>query len=336
MPPMTPLPAFSVVIPSHRAAEDLDGTLRALRGQSLQPAAVIVVDDGSRRDDLEARCQAFGAKLLRSETRRGFARACNLGARGLRSEWIVFLNDDAVPERQWLDELASAARQWPEAGFLCPLCLRDDDRVDGAGDDLTWVGRPIRRGFGEPLCGELERPRALLCANATATAWKRSLFEALGAFDEELDMIYEDSDLSLRMSMAGHDGRYVPRARVRHRSGTTRAAWPDESIRLEARNLLLLAYKNLPASTLMRMLPWQLAHTIWAGLVSLSRGQLRPWLVGKGQALLRLPGLSTQRRRAQALRRMPTRALEARLDAKWHRLRALRLVGLGSTVDSGA
>lgn len=313
-----PSPSFDVIVPTLRGGDDLDACLTGVLSQTVPARRVLVVDDGSTRTDLASRCGTRGVELVINDGRRGFAGACNRGARGSRASWLVFLNDDARPEPTWLAELAAGADRWPDAAFLCPLCLSSDGRIDGAGDELTWTGRPLRRGFGEAPDGMGWGEGPLLVGNATATAWSRPMFEALGGFDEELEMIYDDTDLSLRMSLAGRVGVFLPRSRVIHDSGTTRRARPARSIRLEARNLCLVPLKSLPATTLMRMLPWHLAHAAWAALVNLARGSFSPWARGKLDALLALRRILGQRRRGLAVRRLSPATLESMISERWH------------------
>ena len=48
----------------------------------------------------------------------GFATACNDGARGASSEYLVFLNNDVVPVTGWLDALLAYADQDPKAAVV--------------------------------------------------------------------------------------------------------------------------------------------------------------------------------------------------------------------------
>ena len=77
---------FDVVIPTvgRPSLDALLGRLSSLEGP--QPRAVIVVRD---------------------EEGEGPAATRNRGWRGAEAEWVVFLDDDVLPERDWLKRLAA-------------------------------------------------------------------------------------------------------------------------------------------------------------------------------------------------------------------------------------
>jgi glycosyltransferase involved in cell wall biosynthesis len=60
--------AYDVVVPAFNAGETISECLRSIMGQSVKPARVIVVDDGSV-DDTAAKVQAFGqnVELIRQQ-----------------------------------------------------------------------------------------------------------------------------------------------------------------------------------------------------------------------------------------------------------------------------
>ncbi|GAB4165253.1 MAG: hypothetical protein Fur0032_01890 [Terrimicrobiaceae bacterium] len=104
---MTPRLPVSVIIPAHNSAEHLPAVLAACRSQTLPPAEIIVVDDGSRdaTSDICRDC-APEARLVRIENG-GVARARNIGARHASGEAFVFLDADDILLPHALETLAS-------------------------------------------------------------------------------------------------------------------------------------------------------------------------------------------------------------------------------------
>ena len=95
---------LSVIVPT-RGLRPLQRTLSALARLNSPAAEIILVDDGSPRP-LDIPASELPVRIVR-QSRSGPAAARNLGARSARSPWLVFLDDDCVPEPSWLDEIAT-------------------------------------------------------------------------------------------------------------------------------------------------------------------------------------------------------------------------------------
>ncbi len=89
----------SVVIPAYNAARFLPRCLNSVFAQTLQPAEVIVVDDGSSDDSAEI-ARKLGA-LVVSRPNGGLSAARNTGVRRSSSEWVALLDADDMwqPEK---------------------------------------------------------------------------------------------------------------------------------------------------------------------------------------------------------------------------------------------
>ncbi len=87
----------AVVIPTQNRPALLDEAIQSLIKQTLPPAEIIVVDDGSTaavdRNALEAK---FGptVRVLRNEVARGLAYSRNLGVEASTSDYVTHLDDD--------------------------------------------------------------------------------------------------------------------------------------------------------------------------------------------------------------------------------------------------
>ena len=66
---------------------------------------VIVVDNGSRDGTAAGLAQLTGVTVLTNASNRGFAAACNQGAREAATPIIVFLNNDTLVPTDWLEGL---------------------------------------------------------------------------------------------------------------------------------------------------------------------------------------------------------------------------------------
>jgi glycosyltransferase involved in cell wall biosynthesis len=105
-----PVPVTSVVIPAYRAWETLPLVLDALFHQvaGRNDREVIVVESSA---DGRARAVAGRwpwARLIILDRRASVGEARNIGVRHARGSLLAFLDADAVPSSNWLDELEQA------------------------------------------------------------------------------------------------------------------------------------------------------------------------------------------------------------------------------------
>ena len=73
---------------------------------------------------------------------------------------MAFLNDDATPEPEWLDNLIKCARHRPDAGAITSRVYNPDGTVQEAGARILAGPGGIGMGFGtQVLPTELSEPR---------------------------------------------------------------------------------------------------------------------------------------------------------------------------------
>src|SRR5262249_16003872 len=96
--------AVTVVVPHYNRRNLLECLLKHLRQQVHPILSVVVVDNGS--DDGSADCaEESGARVLRLPSNLGFARAVNAGLATVKTEYVAILNNDVLPEPDWLNVL---------------------------------------------------------------------------------------------------------------------------------------------------------------------------------------------------------------------------------------
>jgi HAD superfamily hydrolase (TIGR01662 family) len=188
---MTAPPATTVVVPTI-GRPSLDTLLEAL-GSGVQQTpgstapCVLVVDDRAEGRALDVRTPMLDVTVLRSWGR-GPAAARNVGWRHARTEWVSFLDDDVVPEADWL------------------VCLEED--LVSAAPDVAGVAGRVR----VPLPGnrrptDWERSTKGLETARWITAdlsYRRAMLAEVGGFDERFPRAFrEDADLGLRVTRTG-------------------------------------------------------------------------------------------------------------------------------------
>jgi GT2 family glycosyltransferase len=256
-------------------------------------------------------------QVLALDSNAGFAAGNNAGARGTTRPYLVFLNNDTVADPGWLEALVATAERQPTAGLVASNIMFMDrpDVVDSAGDGYLRCGGAFKRGHGQSAGSAL--PLETFGACGAAFLIRREVFEALGGFDEDLFMVYEDVDLSYRARLLGWGCVYAPAAIVKHAGSGSLGRVSAAAVYYGQRNLEWVWLKNSPRRLLLRSLPAHLAYDV-AGLAAYARaGRLGPWLRGKAAALMGLPRIWRKRREVQRTAVADPEALWERMDANW-------------------
>jgi GT2 family glycosyltransferase len=242
----------------------------------------------------------------------GFGAACNLAFSGYDSEYFAVINDDAVPEREWLGELVAALDANPEAGSVASQVLLTglDGILDSAGMLIAADGTSRQRGHTQPARNFSEDGPVLL-ASGSAAMYRGSMLKEVGGFDDSYFLYCEDTDLGLRALWAGWSCLYAAKARVHHRYSHSAGKASELKAFYVERNRLCTIVKNFSLRMLMRALPaaflryWHQLRALRAGIGSAGRfrsegnsGWKLPWILVKAHcsALAAAPQLIRKRR----------------------------------------
>jgi GT2 family glycosyltransferase len=198
---------FEVAIPTRNRPMELARTLDALDAQSDRDFAVLIVAQG---EEPPAR---NGVRVIHDDGR-GLSRARNIATRALDAEWIVFMDDDCLPDRDWAAELRAVLESDPPVELVTgPIAAVQPP--DGA-YDVDELPVPGERTLAGP------RIRPWEVAFGVSFAIRRSAIERLGGFDERLGAgsddfpASEDMDLNWRLTRSGGSVLHTPRPRVVH------------------------------------------------------------------------------------------------------------------------
>ena len=151
---MSDAPEASVVIVTWNGLRHLRRCLPALHTQTGVTYETIVVDNGSIDGTAEWISESYPQIVLkRLDSNHGFAEANNIGFRLAHADLVATLNNDAVPDPDWLHALVREARRNPQAGsFASRIVLdRDPNIIDSAGvmtDVLGIAWDRTQRGAG--------------------------------------------------------------------------------------------------------------------------------------------------------------------------------------------
>jgi GT2 family glycosyltransferase len=300
----------AVVIPNYNGERWLPAVLESVAAQTLAPAEVLVVDDGSTDGSLALLAERFPAvRGLPLGDNGGFARTANAGIAAVGAEAVALVNTDVVLAPDWL-ERAVAALHGAAASVATKLVdLDDPTRLYDAGDVLRRDGVCEQRGRFERDRGDYDEPGEVFSACAGAALYRRSAVLAAGGFEERFGTYLEDVDLGLRLRLAGWSCAWEPRAVAAHAGEGSSAGLPHGAGAWVERNTLLLIARTFPLRWLPLVAYRQLA---WAWRAARTR-RLRDHLAGARMAVPLLPAFLRERR---ALRAAAAVAIDAAIPAR--------------------
>ena len=263
---------------------------------------ILLMDNGSEGGEAEKLEKEFASdrvRVVKNRENLGFAKANNVGARLARSKYLVFLNNDAIVDKEWLQPLVEVAEADEQTVACQPKILSvisrgSFDYAGAAGGYIDRFGYPFARGrvfFNlEEDVGQYDDVREVGWACGVAMFVKRKQFLELGGFDEDFFIYHEETDLCWRWREKGYKIFCVPRSVVYHYgSGFVGKNLPWK-VFLIHRNMWLMGLKHLSLGDLLLHLGFDLASVIFY-LSYLQWGQVKSvfkaygWLVSHWQVV---------------------------------------------------
>ena len=315
-----PNPPASVVIPNWNGLAHLPICLEALRAQTCPNIEVIVVDNASSDGSQDFMTRKYPeVRLLALDRNLGLTGGNNLGFRAASGEILISLNNDTEAEPGFVESLVAALRDHPEAGMAAAKMRLFDrrDTLHSAGDGYGVEGIPFNRGVWQRDEGQFDQPGWIFGGCGGAVAYRRTMLDQVGLFDESFFMYCEDVDLNWRSQLAGWKCWYAPEALVYHKLSAT-GGGPIASY-YTGRNTLWVIAKNYPGA-LLRKYWTHILRAQWA----VSRAAVRAWRGQAARARLRgqlvgflgWPRMLGKRRTIQASRHVTDEYVDGLLQGK--------------------
>jgi GT2 family glycosyltransferase len=211
-------PLFSIVIPTYGTTGVLEECLTALSEQSGEADwEVLVVNDGGENSGAaQAFNPNFPIRYIRQD-HKGPAAARNLGIGLAGGDIVIFLDDDSVPTKSWL-----------EATRLAWLETPDCDGIGGyvASHPSESIYCRVNAGFFNWYLEQQDLKGQCLFLVTCNAGYKKSSLEKVGGFDSRFERACgEDRDLNLKIVRSGGKLRLDRRILVYHDRDLTLASF---------------------------------------------------------------------------------------------------------------
>ncbi len=222
-------PKVSVVVCTYNRADSLQLTLASLE-RLAYPSFEVVVVEGPSTDHTGDVLSAYDGVVKRVHTaERNLSTARNLGIAASAGEVIAFIDDDAIPDGRWLDDLvpvfedsevgAAGGPVFDHTGYQLQARYSLADR---------WGDTHIE--YGPRRLDYLDHPDTWYFPYTIGTnsLFRRDYLVASGGFDENYAFYLDETDVCLRLIERGY--RVVP-----SEHGVVHHRFRSSSIRAENR-----------------------------------------------------------------------------------------------------
>jgi glycogen(starch) synthase len=213
---MTDHPTVSIIINTDGRLVSLRKTLESLR-YLRYPNFEVVVVPGPTRDGTHEMLEAWAGQIkIRNCQQRNLSQSRNIGIEISSGEFVAFIDDDAVPEPEWLDDLIPAFSD-PEVGAVGGFLH------DHTGKAYQWRFGTVNRfatadQSWDRATPEYNFPFSLNIPHVMANSiFRRTALIDVGGFDEEFEYYLDETDIICRIVDNGWRVAQLDRGFVHHK-----------------------------------------------------------------------------------------------------------------------
>jgi GT2 family glycosyltransferase len=308
------LHSVSIVIANFNGEKLLSDCLISIQNQTFTDFEVLIVDNASSDDSVYLVQHKFPwAKVISSKVNLGYCGANNLGFENALGNFIVFLNNDTIAEKDWLMELVNAAKNKGVDICACKvLLMHNKGLIDACGLEVDEYGGSVGIGFLQKDDGRYDKSSSVFSAYGACMLVKREVFKDVGGFDADFFMMFEEVDLCWRARLRGYRIKYVPSSRLYHvKSVTIRKTYTSREFVLKYcfPNRLTSIIKNYEINNVFEKVPFVIAlftiQTVYSAAVDRRMNYILSFLQGFMRVFVNIHKTIKKRTAVQSRRKIP-------------------------------
>ncbi len=221
---------FGLVIVNWNVRDYLDNCLKSLAKWQVAPAChIVVVDNGSVDGSVQMIKQKYPSQeLIEAGENLGFAKANNLGAKALDTEYLILINPDTEIIDDFTSKIESFFALNPKAAVVGGKLINNDNSIQASVrtfpklwpailDSLKLLKRfPKLGGKYLQTSFDYSAKQPVDQVMGAFMIIKSSVWQELGGFDEKYKLWFEEVDFCKRVKDAGYEIWYSPEFKLRH------------------------------------------------------------------------------------------------------------------------
>jgi GT2 family glycosyltransferase len=214
-------PLVAAIVLNFRLPEATARCVADLQRSGHARLRTLVLDNGSGDGAVAwLERELRGAELIALPRNLGYCTAMNLGldwARRRGADHVLLLNNDMRLPDGFLAPLVDVLAHDAEVGGVGPTVLRPDGNVWCQGARVGWHANLVRLlGEGRAPAPQDEGPAEVDFLPGACALYRLADLDAIGGFDDDYFMYWEDADLAARLRARGLRVVWVPWTRVVH------------------------------------------------------------------------------------------------------------------------
>lgn len=244
-------PNFSLIIINFNTAQlTIDCLQSILKFEKPETLEFIVVDNASKPEDLaQLEKDLIGipqAKLVKSKCNLGFAAGNMLGFQHASGKWLAFINSDVLFTQSVLEKMENFMFEHPKAGILGPQILDDEGNKSTSfrpfeglrylclGKSFLAKTQPNKPNMKKQYSEAVQVDFVI----GSFMFFRKSAFEAIGGFDINTFLYYEETDVCVRSQRLGYETWFLPNLEYIHLEGKS----SNQNLNLKMEHLISYFY----------------------------------------------------------------------------------------------
>ena len=177
--------------------------IKSLKEITYPNYELVIVDNNSQEDLTPIELKFPSVKLIKSSKNLGFAGGNNLGLKQAKGDYILYLNNDTIVEKSFLEPLVNCFIENPNTGLVSPKIRYYDERnrIQFAGyTDLSKITlRNSIIGYGEIDKNQFNKRTKTAFSHGAAMMTTRKILNQSGLMSELYFLYYEELDFGIRI-----------------------------------------------------------------------------------------------------------------------------------------
>jgi len=165
--------------------------------------------------------------------------------------YVLLLNNDSVPRRDFIEPLVATAEADPRVGAVSGKVHMHGRRFWYAGGHIRRIsGGVYTRAFGQEDVGQFDTPEDTHFVTGGLMLIPRRVVEKVGLLPAQYFFGFEEYDYSITLRQHGYRLRYEPRSVIYHDGDGSHSNWEPKYLYNSYRNKLILQQNHLPLSAI--------------------------------------------------------------------------------------
>jgi len=208
----------SVIILNYNGENYIEDCLISIFSNDYPNFEVIVVDNASTDNSIKILEKLSRLnprlKVIQGSKNVGFSIGNNIGFRYAKGEYVIFLNNDTMVERNFIGELVRIAESDDMIGSVGCKIVQFDGTIR-YGPKYTYKGFIVHAT--SPKTYDMFTVNLANCG--CAVLYRKTVLDKIGVFDPLFLSDWEDHDLGYRLNLSGFKSVYTPKTVVLHKGG---------------------------------------------------------------------------------------------------------------------